>query len=516
MAKIIAVLRDRQNGDPVAGEDVNFRTPADVILDTEVTSADGSATYVANGNPAGLLKWDATVSGEEREASARAMRQIGALFEAEIAKSFLGIVSNGVSPGDGDECAVVPGSGRQVTVGTGCIWVQGIPFHFYTDTNLSTTANASLATRLDYVVLRVELDDSATDYGMGTLVVIEGTVSGVAPTLSQDTGGTYEYPLALVTSAMGFSSYTSGNISDQREGVAPASHVHVMADVTDLAAALALKANLASPTFTGTISAQAISAAAIAATSLSTAGAVTAGNGLTVTTGTVNFPAGAIDAADIGGGNVSDAEFDTLNGINTGSTIAAQLDAKAPTTSPTFTGNVKITQDNQEAFVVEDGDGTDRFRVDNQFNEVGAPNGGVLTVWSDAYLTKTWTVDGSTGNVTTGGATITPAEFATLDGIGSTAIATQLAAKASLSGATFTGSITTNGSIEIDGALNHDGSTVGFYGATPVAKQADPGDIGTGTIDATWGSTEASIMEQMRTNINDIKEILRNLGLITA
>jgi hypothetical protein len=27
------------------------------------------------------------------------------------------------------------------------------------------------------------------------------------------------------------------------------------------------------------------------------------------------------------------------------------------------------------------------------------------------------------------------------------------------------------GEVEIDGALNHDGSTVGFYGAAPVAKQ---------------------------------------------
>jgi hypothetical protein len=510
MAKIVAVLRDRLNGDPVAGEDVNFRTPGGTILDTESTSADGSATYVANGNPAGLLKWDATVSGEEREASARAMRQIGALFEAEIAKSFLGIVSNGVSPGDGDECAVVPGSGRQVTVGTGCIWVQGIPFHFYTDTNLSTTANASLATRLDYVVLRVELDDSATDYGMGTLVVIEGTVSGVAPTLTQNTAGTYEYPLALVTSAMGFSSYTSGNISDQREGVAPAAHVHVMADVTDLAAALALKANLASPTFTGTVT-----TASISATAVGTTGGITAGNGLTVTAGTVNFPAGAIDAADIGGGNVSDTEFDYLNGVT--SAIQTQIDAKAALAGANFTGPVRIEDTGIASFWVRKDDGTDVAYISPVYPSFELFNGTDFRFYSGAPgVGLVFELDGATGNITlvgsiaTGGATITPTELATLDGIGSTAIATQLAAKAPTATPTFTGTTT------ISGALNHDGTSCGFNGATPIAKQADPGDIGTGTIDATWGATEASIMEQMRTNINDIKDILRNLGLITA
>lgn len=33
------------------------------------------------------------------------------------------------------------------------------------------------------------------------------------------------------------------------------------------------------------------------------------------------------------------------------------------------------------------------------------------------------------------------------------------------------GAIIAAGAVEIDGALNHDGTTVGFYNTTPIAKQ---------------------------------------------
>lgn len=33
-------------------------------------------------------------------------------------------------------------------------------------------------------------------------------------------------------------------------------------------------------------------------------------------------------------------------------------------------------------------------------------------------------------------------------------------------------SLTTTGAVNIGGALNHDGTTVGFYGTVPIAKQA--------------------------------------------
>lgn len=53
--------------------------------------------------------------------------------------------------------------------------------------------------------------------------------------------------------------------------------------------------------------------------------------------------------------------------------------------------------------------------------------------------------------------------------------------------------------VEIDGALNHDGTTAGFYGATPVVKAASPGVA---------AGTDATV-------INAIITALRNLGLVT-
>jgi hypothetical protein len=48
--------------------------------------------------------------------------------------------------------------------------------------------------------------------------------------------------------------------------------------------------------------------------------------------------------------------------------------------------------------------------------------------------------------------------------------------KADLAGPTFTGTVILDdaqatGDVELDGALNHDGTTVGFYGTTPIVKQ---------------------------------------------
>jgi len=56
-------------------------------------------------------------------------------------------------------------------------------------------------------------------------------------------------------------SITWTQVSGKPATFTPSAHTHVMADITDLAAALALKANLASPTFTGTPAAPTAAAA---------------------------------------------------------------------------------------------------------------------------------------------------------------------------------------------------------------------------------------------------------------
>jgi hypothetical protein len=62
------------------------------------------------------------------------------------------------------------------------------------------------------------------------------------------------------------------------------------------------------------------------------------------------------------------------------------------------------------------------------------------------------------------------------------------------------------GEIELDGALNHDGSTAGFFAATPVTQQA--------AVTAPAGG--AFIDAESRTAINDIITKLENYGLLVA
>lgn len=65
-------------------------------------------------------------------------------------------------------------------------------------------------------------------------------------------------------------------------------------------------------------------------------------------------------------------------------------------------------------------------------------------------------------------------------------------------------------SVEIDGALNHDGSTVGFYGSTPISRPNIAEDLVNGSAESTYNP------DQINTIISDIISIrnaLKNLGL---
>jgi hypothetical protein len=137
-------------------------------------------------------------------------------------------------------------------------------------------------------------------------------------------------------------------------------------------------------------------------------------------------------------------------------------------------------------------------------------------------------VDGATGNVTlvgsllANGATITPTELSRLDGVTAniqtqidarttvTDLNNAIALKADVAGETFTGDVVASA------GLHHTGGTWGFNGNSVTGKQADPTDITSGTIDATYGATEAAVLEDLRTNVNDLKTMLRNIGILSA
>ena len=81
---------------------------------------------------------------------------------------------------------------------------------------------------------------------------------------------------------------------------------------------------------------------------------------------------------------------------------------------------------------------------------------------------------------------------------------------------TVTGSAHITTDLQIDGALNHDGTTVGFYGATPVAQGTAAGIPG---LPPTAGapSTDSTVVDSnfndVATAINSIITLLTDLGL---
>lgn len=118
---------------------------------------------------------------------------------------------DGVHALDGSSTALkVTGSGTTtVAVAPGMAFVNG--FYYYLDAtkNLTVTANAGGAARVDYVVLRADMSANSVtaQYKTGGLT---------APTLTQDEAGVWEIPIAQCTVAAGASVVTAANVIDRR------------------------------------------------------------------------------------------------------------------------------------------------------------------------------------------------------------------------------------------------------------------------------------------------------------
>jgi hypothetical protein len=118
-------------------------------------------------------------------------------------------------------------------------------------------------------------------------------------------------------------------------------------------------------------------------------------------------------------------------------------------TGDTIAGPVTIQSDSGNALLIEAAGGTDRFNVNGTTGAIESVNGGFMRGYSDNYSTTTWQILSSTGEVLIGG------------------------------------------------PLNHDGTTIGFYGATPVTKP---------TVSGAKGGNAA---------LTSLMTALANLGIVT-
>ena len=162
---------------------------------------------------------------------------------AEVLKTFIG---NGYMADIDNELAVIASTpnAMSVEVGTGQGWING--YWYKNDASKSITIATADAThpRIDLIVLRLDTINARSIVA----TVITGTPSSVpvVPTLTE-TEQLWEIPLAQVYVGAAVTTIVSGNITDQR-------YQALMQDTDEILAQVALKAPLASPTFTGTVS----------------------------------------------------------------------------------------------------------------------------------------------------------------------------------------------------------------------------------------------------------------------
>lgn len=136
---------------------------------------------------------------------------------ADFARVFGAIAGrDGVIYGYGDDLKVTPGTGMNVTVGTGAAFVQGRMLEVYDQAETLPIATADATNpRIDRVVIRVDL---STAQRKAYLAVKTGTAAAtpVAPLLQQDST-IWETSLAQVRVPAGATGIVVGDIADERE-----------------------------------------------------------------------------------------------------------------------------------------------------------------------------------------------------------------------------------------------------------------------------------------------------------
>jgi len=223
MAKLRYQIRDNPAGNPESGVTVTVKTAAGATLATPSTDSNGLATYTQDGSP-GPMVATATVSGRTLARDGRSLDQLGTWY-ANDAPVFWRALGNGVIPGYNDpataagDMAVSPGTGRQISVATGALVIDGHVYRCTSATAISIDANSSGSTRYDRVIVRFTREGQATE-GACALAILKGTPgAGDAPALTKSSS-TFEVSLGKVRVVDSAASFVSGDITDERYATA--------------------------------------------------------------------------------------------------------------------------------------------------------------------------------------------------------------------------------------------------------------------------------------------------------
>ncbi len=147
-------------------------------------------------------------------------------------------------------------------------------------------------------------------------------------------------------------------------------------------------------------------------------------------------------------GTVTSTEIGYVDGVT--SAIQTQLDAKAPLASPTFTGTVTLPSGTVTSAMILDGTILVGDLADGAVTSAKILDGTIVDADINASAAIDWTKLGISS-------TVSSTEIGYVDGVTS-AIQTQIDAKAALSGATFTGAISGT-SLTLSGDLTVNGTT---------------------------------------------------------
>jgi len=191
---------------------------------------------------------------------------------------------------------------------------------------------------------------------------------------------------------------------------------------------------------------------------------------------------GLVDATEIG----------YINGVT--SAIQTQIDAKAPLASPTFTGTVTLPSGTVTSAMIFDGTIATADIADSAITSAKIADGTIVVGdLADGAVTSAKILDGTIvdADINASAAidwtklgissTVSSTEIGYVDGVTS-AIQTQLDAKAALSGATFTGAVSGT-SLTLSGDLTVNGTTTNINSTNLVVEDKNVvlGDVTTPT-----------------------------------